>query len=662
MLNLSKEQINFILELYNNGEFQKAIDSIKLLNIDYPNVPLLFNLLGACYKSLGQIENALQMFETATKINPDYAEAYFNQGVIHKGNNRLEDAVECYKKSIDLVSNYPDAHNNLGNTYKVLGRPEAAIESYKNAITFNPNLAHFHNNLGIVYKDTGRIEDAINSFQNAISINPELYEVQNNLAIALRKVKRLNEALVCYELANDLQPDKDYNLTNIFHLKMHLCLWDDLSSQLKVLEKKINNRKKVIRPFALLGLIDDPELQMKASLIYCDDKYLKSSELLELKDYSKHTKIRIGYFSADFRDHPVSALSIELYEMHNRTQFEVYAFSYGPDTKDEMNLRIKEGVDHFYNVQTMSDKEIVILARSLEIDIAVDLGGFTQNSRTGVFAMAVAPMQISYLGYPGTMGADYYDYIIADIIIIPEESQKYYSEKIVYLPNFQVNDSKQPYEDFAMTRSALGIPENNFVFCCFNNTYKITPFILDSWARILQNVEASILLVYADNEPAKINLSKEISNRGIDSCRLIFGKHLPRSEYLGRFKVADLFLDTHPYNAGATASDALRMGLPVLTYLGKSFVSRMGASLLTAINLPEMITRTQEEYELLAIKLASHPEKFKVIKDKLTNNLSNASLYDTPMFVKHLESAYQTMYERQQKGLKNDDIYVQNSN
>jgi len=658
MLNLSKEQINPILELYNNGLFQEAIDAIELLNQDHPNVPLLFNLLGACYKSLGQIDNSLQMFETAIKIKPDYAEAYFNQGVILKDIDRLEEAVDCYKKAIDLVPNYSDAHNNLGNAYKALGALEEAIESYENAITFNPNLAHFHYNLGIVYKDFGRVDDSIKSFQNAILINPELYDAQNNLAIAFRKAKRLKESLVCYERAHALKPDANYNLTNIFHLKMHLCIWDDLSSELKELEKKINNKKKVIRPFALLGLIDDPELQMKTSLIYCNDKYLKSNELEQLKDYSKHDKIRIGYFSADFRDHPLAALTIELYEIHNRTKFEVYAFSYGPDTKDEMNLRIKEGVDHFHNVQIMSDKEIVILARSLEIDIAVDLGGFTQNSRTGVFAMSVAPIQISYLGYLGTMGANYYDYIVADEIIIPEESKKYYTEKIVYLPNFQVNDSKQSYEAVVPTRVELGIPEDSFVFCCFNNTYKITPFILDSWAHILKNVEGSILFVYADNELAKINLLKEISNRGIASCRLFFGKHLPRPEYLGRFKVADLFLDTNPYNAGATASDALRMGLPVLTYLGNSFVSRMGASLLNSINLQELITYSPEEYELLAIKLATHREKLKIIKDKLTNNLTNAPLYDTLLFTKHLESAYQTIYERHHKGLEIDDIYV----
>ena len=662
MLNLSKEQIHTILGLYNNGQFQEAIDAIELLNLDYPNVPLLFNLLGACYKSLGQIDNSLQMFETAIKIKPDYAEAYFNKGVILKGIDRLEEAVECYKKAIDLVPNYPDAHNNLGNAFKALGSLEAAIESYENAITFNPNLAHFHYNLGIVYKDFGRMEDAIKSFQNAISINPKLYDVQNNLAIALRKVKRFNEALVCYERANELRPDTNYNLTNIFHLKMHLCIWDGLSNQLKELEKKINNRKKVIRPFALLGLIDDPDLQMKTSLIYCNDKYLKSNELGQIKNYSTHSKIRVGYFSADFRDHPVAALTIELYEIHNRAQFEVYAFSYGPDTKDEMNMRIKEGVDYFYNVETMSDKKLALFARSLEIDIAVDLGGFTQNSRTGVFAMSVAPIQISYLGYLGTMGADYYDYIIADAIIIPEKSKKYYTEKIAYLPNFQMNDSKQSYEDIVLTRVELGIPEDSFVFCCFNNTYKITPFILDSWAFILKNVESSILLIYAENELAKINLLKEISNRGIDSLRLFFGIQLPRPEYLGRYKVVDLFLDTHPYNAGATASDALRMGLPVLTYVGNSFASRMGASILTAMNLPELITYTQEEYELLAIKLATNPEKLKIIKDKLINNLPNAPLYDSSLFAKHLESAYQTMYEKYQQGIEANHIYVQNSN
>ncbi|SVD58965.1 uncharacterized protein METZ01_LOCUS411819, partial [marine metagenome] len=276
-------------------------------------------------------------------------------------------------------------------------------------------------------------------------------------------------------------------------------------------------------------------------------------------------------------------LTAELYEIHDRNQFEIYGFYFGPDTQDEMNLRIKAGVDHFHDVRTMSYKDVALLARSLEIDIAVDLGGFTQNSRTEIFAMSAAPIQISYIGYLGTMGANYYDYLMADQTIIPEENQKYYSEKIAYLPSYQVNDSTQSLPETIFTRKDLGLPEAGFVFCCFNNTYKITPTTFDGWGRILEQVDGSVLLIYVDNEQAKINLTKEIALRGIDPSRLVFGKRLPKHEYLARYRVADLFLDTHPYNAGTTSSDALRMGLPVLTCIGNSFASRMAASVINAV-------------------------------------------------------------------------------
>jgi predicted O-linked N-acetylglucosamine transferase (SPINDLY family) len=324
-----------------------------------------------------------------------------------------------------------------------------------------------------------------------------------------------------------------------------------------------------------------------------------------------------------------------------------------------MNLRIKAGVDHFHNVEVMSHKDIALLARSLEIDIAVDLTGLTAKSRTDIFAMSAAPIQLSYIGFLGTMAADYYDYLIADPVMIPRESQKHYAEKIVYLPSFQVNDSKDLPPEITLSREDVGLPETGFVFCCFNNTYKFTPTVFDSWAKILDAVEGSVLIVYANNELSKTNLTQEIVQRGVAADRLIFGGHLKRPEYLARYRVADLFLDTHPYNAGTTASDALKMGLPLLTMQGKSFNSREAASILTSINLPELITNTPEEYEALAIELATNPDKLNAIKDKLKSNLSTAPLFDTKRFTKNIESAYTQMYERSQKGLEPEHIYVE---
>jgi predicted O-linked N-acetylglucosamine transferase (SPINDLY family) len=440
---------------------------------------------------------------------------------------------------------------------------------------------------------------------------------------------------------------------------MNCCDWHDIEALLESSKEKIYEKSKVIDSFSLFGLIDDPALikivTEKRMLI--DHPTNNSSPIVSR--YNKHQKIRIGYFSGDFREHPVALLTAGLYETHDRDHFEIHAFSLGPDTNDEMNLRIKAGVDHFHNVQPMSHKEIVELARSLEIDIAVDLAGFTSGARTKIFAMSAAPIQLSYLGWLGTMGADYYDYLIADPVMIPKENQKYYVEKIVYLPSFQVNDSKDLPPDIVMTRKDAGLPEEGFVFCCFNNTYKFTPTTFDSWARILSEVDNSVLIVYTNNDLSKKNLTKEIEERGIAANRLIFGDSLDRPEYLARYRVADLFLDTQPYNAGTTASDALKMGLPILTLKGQSYQSRMGASILNAVSLPELITNTPEEYESLAIQLGNDPEKMQAIKDKLANNLSSAPLFDTKRFTKNIEAAYNEMYERHHKGLEPEHIYVE---
>jgi predicted O-linked N-acetylglucosamine transferase (SPINDLY family) len=336
-----------------------------------------------------------------------------------------------------------------------------------------------------------------------------------------------------------------------------------------------------------------------------------------IRKHAINEKIRIGYFSTDFKNHPVAFLIAELFEIHDRNRFEIYAFSLENAT-DEMRGRLVMAFDRFIDAESMSDVEIAQASRGLSIDIAVDLTGFTQDSRTGIFAHRAAPIQVNYLGYPGTMGADYIDYIIADKTLIPPQSQKYYSEKVVYLPNsYQVNDRRRLISDRCFTRQELGLPENRFVFCCFNNNFKILPATFDGWMRILKAVESSVLFLYAENKWAEENLKKEAKARGIDSSRLVFGRQIPMEEYLARYRACNLFLDTTPYNAGTTASDALWTGLPVLTLIGQSFASRIAASLLKAIGLSELITNSQEQYEALAIELAMNPKKLAGIKERL---------------------------------------------
>ena len=688
------------IEAYNNlgnvfkekGLIDQSIRSYKAALQINPNLMLLNINLGNAYKELGQLDDAISSYEKAISIDSNNSEAYNNLGIVLNKIGRTDDAIASYEKALEINPKYTDSYNNLGIALKKIGRLDDAITSYQEAIKINPNNADTHNNLGIAFADIGRLEDAVESYEKALSINPQYAESYNNLGIVFLKLKKLDKALKFNQKALTLKPkfaeglaaqgriyteqkqlykalaslekvnvinsNLAYNLGAILNVKMNLCHWEDLPKLLVELNKKINENKEVIVPFDLLGLIDDPELQFKASEIYAREQFPKNSSLPSINAYKNHKKIRIGYFSADFKLHPVATLTAELYEIHDRKSFEIYAFSFGPNTNDEMNLRIKAGVDHFYDVREKSDKEVVLLARSLEIDIAIDLSGYTADSRTSIFAMSAAPIQASYIGVLSTMGAKYYDYLIAGKSMIPKENQKYFTEKIVYLPSYQVNDSKEPLPELSYTRDDFHLPTNFFIFCCFNSAFKLNPSIFDSWARILKAVNKSVLFLAIDEEEIRLNLINEISQRGIDSKRLIFGGRIPRPEYLARYKVADLFLDTRPYNAGTTASDALRMGLPVITLKGQSFNSREASSVLTSLNMQELITTTEAEYESLAIELASNPTKLKIIKDRLMENLSSAPLYNTPLFTKNLETAYKKMFNRSQMGLEPDHIYV----
>jgi len=456
------------------GKLDEAIESHKSALFLKPDYAEAHNNLGAVYKEIGKLDEAIESHKSALFLKPDYAEAYNNLGIIFLEIGRFSEAVESYEKALLINPNYHEAHNNLGVALKDLGHLGAALKSYERAIAIKPDYAEAHNNYGITLMDSGQLDNAVKSYEKALAAKPDYAFAFNNLGVTLNRLGRLDDAvkyfdkalsinpdyaeaysnhgnlmtdlneldaaLLSYQRANELKPSEDYILGNILHTQMHLCHWDSLSSHLLDLTKKINNGEKVIGPFALMALIDNPKVLRKASEIYVNEMFPRSNILSKIENYPIHKKIQIGYFSSDFREHPVSTLTVELYEKHNRNQFEIHAFSYGPDTKDDMNLRVRAGVDHFYDVRKMSHKDLALLARSLEIDIAVDLGGFTQNARTDIFAMSIATIQLSYIGYLGTMGANYYDYLIADQVIIPEESQKHYSEKIVYLPCFQAND------------------------------------------------------------------------------------------------------------------------------------------------------------------------------------------------------------------------------
>ena len=424
------------------------------------------------------------------------------------------------------------------------------------------------------------------------------------------------------------------------------------------MEARLDQNQKAAIPFPTLAISNFPALQKKAAEIYVRDRYPEPANAAPVPRLPRRDKIRIGDYSADFRELSGCERMLELFERHDRGKFEIVGFSFGPNLNDEMTGRVSAAMDQFVDIRSLSDREVVDLSRNLEVDIAVDLTGLTEHNRAGIFAARAAPIQVNYLGYPGTMGADTIDYLIADATLVPQASQPHYTEKIVYLPDsFQAN-SRHPISQEQSTGSQQGLPEQGFVFCCFNHSYKISPSTFAVWMRVLERVEGSVLWLLGGNPLTEANLRKQAAQRGIAPERLVFAQRLPLAEHLGRQRLADLFLDTLPFNAGATASPALWAGLPVLTCMGETFAGRMGASLLRAIDLPELITTNQQDYEALAIELALNPERLRQLREGLERNRLTTPLFDTARFTRNLEAAYSAMLQRYHAGLPPGHIHV----
>jgi predicted O-linked N-acetylglucosamine transferase (SPINDLY family) len=591
-------------------------------------------------------------------LNSDYAQARNNLGNLLKMQGLFEESEACYRQA--LASNPANArcYNNLGVLLQESNRLEEAEVCLRQAIKLNPKFADGHNNLGQVFYKLGRLSEAITSYRRAIELRPSYALAHQNLGEVLMLKRKWEESLACYEHARSLNPNLDYLLAEIIYVRQQLCDWDALPENIEELVTRTNNNERVSLPFIVQVLVDCPETIQKGTEIFSKHNHPRSDVLPKIGIYQDHEKIRIGYFSPDFCKHPVTTGIADLFKLHDRENFEVHAFSFGPDIKDQWNTKVREGVDFYHDIRMMSDKGVASLSRSLEIDIAVDLTGHTKNNRTGIFAIGAALVQIGFMGFLGTMGASYYDYIFADTVVIPETQKDYYTEKIAYLPSCQVNSEQIDSPDTLYDRKHFGISEDSFVFCCFNQSVKITPDVFDSWSRILGQVKNSLLMLYVDNDIAAKNLRHQMSIRGVDPDRLIFGDRLSGSQYWSRYQVVDLFLDTFIYSAGMTASDALRMGCPMITKMGNSYASRLGASILSAVGLPELITITEAEYESLAIQLATHPEELKALKDKLLVNLSTQPLFDTQQFSHSIEEAYIAMYERSQSKKEPIDIYI----
>ncbi len=623
-----------------------------------PNNPAPYCNRGLALKELGRLDEALASFDQAIEINPGFIQALFNRGVALQQLGHFDAALASFDRMIAIQPNDALCHLYRGNALKALNRLQAALASYDRALAIKPDFAEACSNRGIVLCDLNEIDAALASYDRAIELQPGYAATYFNRASALRLAKRFDAAAADYKRAATLAQDIKFLPGAHLEARMHTCDWDGFDAEVALVEEAIERGEAASHPFSCLAFSDSPRTQRRAAEIWVRETCPANPLPGTLGGRGSHGKTRIGYFSADFREHPVSRLLAELIENHDRSRFEVIAFSWGPATQDDLRSRLERGFDRFLDVHGMSDMDVASLARRSNVDIAIDLGGHTHGSRQNIFALRAAPLQVSYLGYPGTTGAPYMDYLIADATLVPPDDQTHYSEKIIYLPSFQANDSKRRVAERMFTREELGLPSVGFVFCCFNTSYKITPSTMDAWMRILARVPGSVLFLFAESKAAAGNLKKEAMKRGMAADRLRFAKQLPAPEYMARYRVADLFLDTRPYNAGTTASDALWVGLPVLTLAGTTFAGRMAASLLQAIGLPELITSTPAQYEDMAVRLAEDPSRLAAIRRKISHNRAGNPLFDTRSFTGHLEAAYATILERYRAGLPTEHVVV----
>jgi len=652
---------NTLIELRNFDEAVTSYDHAISLK---PDSASAYCNRGIALFELGRLAEALASYDRSIELKGDHAEAFNNRGNALRQLKRNDDAIASYDKAIAIRPRYFDALLNRGNIQRKIGRPEQALASYDAALKLNPVHAGAHNNRGIALWDLKRSTEALESYQKSIELNPDQPEAYNNRGALLLDLDRPAEALASFDRALELKPDyldAHRNRGNAFvmmrqfehsfaaydklfamapdlpgleglrlNAKMENCDWREIESEAEHLVKSIRNGTAVTQPFSFLAVTSataHDQLQCSKSWVA---EYFPPLQDKPWQTRRDGGRIRVAYVSADFRHHPLSYLIAGLIECHDKSRFQISAISLGPDEKSEIRQRLKSTFERFIDANSLGDRQIADLVKSLGVDVLVDLMGFTTNARTAIFSLRPASIQVSYLGYPGTMGAPYIDYMIADRVVIPNEQRACYSEKIVFMPNsYWVNDSKRRISEVECSRDGLGLPTPAFVFCCFNKAYKISPAMFDCWMRILKRVPNSVLWLLENSAKATANLRAQAQIRGVEPARLIFAPPMPPADHLARHRAADLCLDTLPYNAHTTASDALWAGLPLITCLGETFVGRVAASMLYALQMPELVTSTLSAYENLAVELALDPDMLANIRVRLANNRLTTPLFDT---------------------------------
>jgi predicted O-linked N-acetylglucosamine transferase (SPINDLY family) len=626
------------------------------------------NALASIALQGGELDEAILRYSALIERRPDFAEGHYKRGNAYNRLGRRPEALADYDQAVALDPEYANAFCNRGTVLQSFERWDEALASYDRALALDPTDAFAHYNRASVLRELNRSDEAIRSYDQAIVLHRAYVEAYVNRGHLLHKLFRHEQAAASYGKALELcpivpqaagvslpaalRPEQKYLLGLKRHVQMQICDWQDMSADVERIAVALRAQLPVTLPLPALAMLDDAALHRAAAESWIREESPPNPALGAIPARPRSPRIRVGYFSGDFRIHPVAYLTAGLFEHHDRSRFDLTAFAFGPQSNDVMRARISKAFDRFLDVSGRSDIEVAALARDLGIDIAINLGGMTEHSCSGIFALRAAPIQINYLGYPGTMGASFMDYLIADSTVIPRALQSEYVEKIVYLPGcFMPFDSSYGIAARTFTREELGLPAVGFVYCCFNNSFKLTPQVFDCWMRILTRTENSVLWFAQTNPAAVANLRKEASRRGVDERRLVFADRMDSlPEHLARLRSADLFLDTFPYNAHATCLDALWAGLPVLTCAGESFPSRVAASQLRAIGLPGLIAGSLPEYEEMAADLAANAGRLGQIRRMLTQNRSTAPLFDTVRYTKDLESAYEIIYDRHHLG------------
>lgn len=633
------------------GKPAEAADHFrKCLELD-PGNPFLWLELGTTCEGLpGHRDEAIASLSKCVALKPDLAEGHYRLGYVLRRLGRSEEAERCFRKALALEPGHAEANNDLGNILQAAGRLEEATIHYRRAIEDSPDYPETYTNLGCALLRQGDVRSALPWLRRAVELQPDHAAACLNLGVACQLAGKLDEARESYRSALALRPDDTAIRGSLLLLMQQMCDWSRFEGLCQAQREAVSATEEEISPFSLLSISSSPADQLQCARNFAA-RYGRavagSRERLAFRfERAPAARLRVGYLSADFHEHATAYLTAELFELHNRSRFEIIAYSYGPDDGSPMRSRLMRAFDEFVEIRNLSHEDAAMRIYQDRVNILVDLKGYTQHARTEIVALRPAPIQVSYLGYPGTMGADFIDYLITDRFITPPEQVPFYSEKLVWMPGtYQVNDRRRAV-GIAPSRAELGLPQGAFVFCCFNHTYKIVPRVFAVWMRLLEAVPGSVLWLLESNSWAVDNLRREAQRRGVDPQRIVFAPHmLSVADHLARLQAADLFLDTLPCNAHTTASDALWVGLPLLTCAGETFASRVAGSLLTTAGLPELVTDSLEQYEAVALRLARDPQELSASRRRLERNRVSDPLFDTPAFVRRLEAAYRQMWE-----------------